>query len=98
MAWREHQPVVMEVETMNGKRKVELFSAGCPACRDTEELVRRLSCPSCDVKVLDMKDEAVSRRARELGIRSVPAVVVDGKVADCCTGRGPGEAALRAVG
>ena len=61
-------------------------------------MVRRLGCPSCDVQVLDMKDKAVARRALELGIRSVPAVVVDGKVADCCAGRGPDEATLRAAG
>jgi hypothetical protein len=89
---------VKEVQTMNGKRKVEFFSAGCLACREAEELVRRMSCPSCEVQILDMKDEAVAGRARELGIRSVPAVVVDGKVADCCVGRGPDEATLRAAG
>ncbi|MCL5965923.1 MAG: thioredoxin family protein [Deltaproteobacteria bacterium] len=83
---------------MNGKRKVEFLGAGCPLCREAEELVRRLSCQSCDVQVLDMKDEAVARRARELGIRSVPAVMVDGKIADCCAGRGPDEATLRAAG
>lgn len=80
------------------KRKVEIFSAECPACREVEEQVRRLSCPSCEVQVLDMKDETVARRARELGIRSVPAVVVDGKVAGCCTGRGPDETTLQAAG
>ncbi len=83
---------------MRGRRKVELFSAGCPACRGAEELVRRMSCPSCEVQVLDMKDEAVARRARALGIRSVPTVVVDGKVAGCCSGRGPEEETLRASG
>lgn len=80
------------------KRRVEIFGAGCPACREAEVLVRSLTCPSCDVQILDMKDEAIARRARELGIRSVPAVVVDGKVADCCAGRGPDEATLRAAG
>jgi glutaredoxin 3 len=88
---------VKEVATMKGQRKVELFSAGCPACREAEELVRRMSCPSCEVQVLDMKDGAVASRAREFGIRSVPAVVVDGKVAECCAGRGPDETTLRAA-
>ena len=83
---------------MNTKRRVEIFSAGCPVCREAEELVRRISCPSCEVKVLDMKDEAVATGARELGIRSVPAVAVDGKVADCCVGHGLDEATLRAAG
>lgn len=45
-----------------------------------------------------MQDAAVASRAKELGIHSVPAVVIDGKLADCCTGRGPDEATLRAAG
>jgi hypothetical protein len=48
--------------------------------------------------VLDMHDPQVAGRANGLGIRSLPAVVIDGKLADCCTGRGPDEATLRAAG
>jgi hypothetical protein len=83
---------------MSGKRTIEIFSAGCPACEDTIALVNRVACPSCEVSVLDMNDPAVARRAKGLGIRSVPAVVVDGALADCCAGRGPKEATLRAAG
>ena len=83
---------------MATKRKIEVFSAGCPACQDTVALVQRVACPSCDVSVLDMNDPKVANRAKGLGIRSVPAVVIDGKLADCCTGRGPEEATLRAAG
>jgi glutaredoxin len=83
---------------MANKRKVEVFSAGCPACQDTVALVQRVACPSCEVSVLDMKDPKVASRAKALGIRSVPAVVIDGKLADCCAGRGPQEATLRAAG
>ena len=79
-------------------RKVEIFSAGCSVCNDTVEVVKRISCPSCDVTVLNMNEQKVAQRARSLGIRSVPAVVVDGKLASCCTGRGPNEADLRAAG
>lgn len=83
---------------MPAKRKVEVFSAGCPACTETVELLDRIACPSCDVTVLDMKNPEVAARARSLGIRAVPAVVIDGELADCCTGRGPEEATLRAAG
>lgn len=83
---------------MAAKRKVEVFSAGCPACQDVVALVKQAACPSCDVSVLDMNDQAVAQRARGLGVRSVPAVVIDGNLADCCTGRGPDEATLRAAG
>lgn len=83
---------------MAEKRKIEVFSAGCPACEQTVQLVRRIACPSCEVTVLDMRKPGVATHAHSLGIRSVPAVVIDGKLADCCTGRGPEEAALRSAG
>ena len=83
---------------MNQKRRVEIFSAGCSVCGDAVALVQRLACDSCEVVVLDMNDAEVAQRARGLGIRSVPAVAVDGQLADCCAGRGPDEAALRAAG
>jgi len=83
---------------MTAKRKIEVFSAGCPACAETIELVNRVACPSCEVSVLDMNRSDVAQRAKGLGIRSVPAVVIDGKLADCCTGRGPQESTLRAAG
>ena len=83
---------------MATKRKIEVFSAGCPACQETITLVKSVACPSCDVSVLDMNDPKVAGRAKKLGIRSVPAVVIDGKLADCCAGRGPVEGTLRAAG
>ncbi len=83
---------------MNTKRKIEVFSAGCSACEETIELVNRLACPSCEVSVLDMNQSEVAERAKSLGLRSVPAVVIDGKLADCCSERGPDEATLRTAG
>ena len=83
---------------MSAKRKIEVFSAGCPACEETIALVNRVTCPSGEVSVLELKDPGVASRAKSLGIRSVPAVVIDGKLADCCAGRGPDEAVLRAAG
>ncbi len=80
------------------QRHIEIFSAGCPACTDTIDLVHRMICGSCTVEVLDMRDAEVAKRARELGIRSVPTVVIDGKLADCCASRGVDEATLRAAG
>ena len=83
---------------MATKRIVEVFTAGCPVCKDAIELVERIACASCDVRVLNMNDDGVSDRARTLGIRTVPAVVVDGELASCCRGAGPTEEALRAAG
>lgn len=83
---------------MAEKRTIEVFSAGCATCEDAIEIIRRAACPSCEVIVHDMKSMSVTRRAKELGIRSVPAVVIEGKLAGCCSGRGVDEAILQAAG
>lgn len=80
------------------RRKIEVFSAGCPACQDAVELVERVAGGSADVSVLDMHEQDVAARAKELGVQSVPAVAIDGRLADCCTGRGVDEATLRNQG
>ncbi len=82
---------------MSAKRKIEIFSAGCPACEETIRMVNQFACPSCDVEVLDMHQQETAAKAKEYGIKSVPAVVIDGKLADCCAGRGVDEATIRAA-
>lgn len=83
---------------MQRKRQIEIFSAGCPACEETIKLVNNIACPSCEITVRDMHQAEVAAKAKEYGIRSVPAVVIDGKLASCCEGRGVDERALRAGG
>lgn len=83
---------------MAATRKIEVFSAGCTVCDDTVALINRIACPSCEVFILDMHKPEAAEKARRYGIRSVPAVVVDGRLADCCAGRGPDERQLRAAG
>lgn len=83
---------------MNIKRKIEVFSAGCPTCQETIKLVNRVACPSCEIIVLDMNHPNVASQAKNLGIRSVPAVVISDKLADCCSGHGPDKTTLRASG
>jgi len=83
---------------MPERRKIEVFSAGCAACTEVIEMVQRAAGSSDEVTVHDMKDINVARRAKSLAIRSVPSVVIDGKLADCCSGRGVDEQVLRAAG
>ena len=83
---------------MNAKRKVEVFSSGCSVCQKTIALVNRIACASCEVTVQDMNNKNVADRAKKLGIRSVPAVVIDGQLLSCCAGSGVDEQALRAAG
>lgn len=80
------------------KRKVEIFSAGCPVCLELVARVDRIACPSCEITVLDMQEAEVAARAKSLGVRSIPAVAIDGVLAGCCENRGPDEATLRAAG
>ena len=83
---------------MEMKRKIEIFSAGCPVCQETIKMVQKMACTDCEVSILDMNDPGVANRAKGLGVGSVPAVSIDGKLADCCAGRGPDEATLKAAG
>jgi glutaredoxin 3 len=66
---------------MDHKRKVEIFSAGCPLCEEVIDVVRREAGSSFEVIVRNMMDARTLARAKELDIRSVPAVVIDGKLA-----------------
>ena len=66
---------------MDHKRKVEIFSAGCALCEEVIDVVRQEVGSSSEVIVRNMMDARTLARAEELGIRSVPAVVIDGKLA-----------------
>jgi thioredoxin-like negative regulator of GroEL len=65
----------------DSKRKVKVFSAGCALCEEVIDVVRREAGSSSEVIVRNMKDARALARAAELGIRSIPAVVVDGRLA-----------------
>ena len=61
-------------------------------------MVKQIACPSCEIEVLDIRQEDIAKRAKEYGVKSVPAVVIDGQLAGCCAGRGASEVTLRAAG
>jgi len=69
------------------KRTVEVFTSGCPICESTVDLVKSLACPSCEVIIYDLtKDpnKEVQHKATLYGIKRIPAVVVAGKLLECC--------------
>lgn len=84
--------------TAEMKRTVEVFTAGCPACSETVDLVRKIACESCEIHVRDMNDADDYERARELGIHRVPAVAINGTLAACCAIGPVSEETLRAEG
>lgn len=83
---------------MAAKRKIEIFSAGCPVCTESIGQIEALACSSCEIEILDLREQEVSERATSLGIRSIPAVLIDGVLAECCSGRGVDMGVLRAAG
>ncbi|MDP3920358.1 MAG: thioredoxin family protein [Candidatus Omnitrophota bacterium] len=84
------------------KRKVEIFTSGCYLCEETVSLVKELACSSCEVEVYDISEpcesEECADKAKAYGINSVPAVVIDGKIAECCKRGKPDREALLAAG
>lgn len=84
------------------KRKVEVFTAGCPLCEDAVKLVKSAACPDCEVVVYDLNKGCSTNECREKAkayeVKRVPAVAVNGRLLDCCK-QGPVTAeALKAAG
>lgn len=63
------------------KRCVEVFTAGCPICDETVKLVKSSVCPSCDLKIYDLREGCTTDecrdKAKRYGVTSVPAVAVN---------------------
>lgn len=93
-------------------RQIDVFSAGCLTChRAIEDVAKFAASEGHELRIHDMHQEQVARRAEELGVRSVPAIAVTAagheakrgefaplhamKLAACCAGRGPEVAAIR---
>jgi hypothetical protein len=80
------------------RRKIEVFSAGCPCCLEAIQAVKAAACSSCAVEVRDMKDPRVAADAKRYGINRVPAIVIDGRLADCCASGPVDLSVLRSMG
>jgi hypothetical protein len=80
---------------MNPKHKIEIFSAGCATCKETIEMARKIARADHDIQIHDMHQHDVASRAKQHGIRSLPAVMIDGQLAGCCVGRGVDERVIR---
>lgn len=81
------------------RRKVEIFSAGCQTCRRTIDQLREQIDPRHEIVIHDMQgDDAAVTKAEAFGIRTVPAVIVDGHLLACCKNTGPTLRELHAAG
>jgi len=84
------------------KRKVEVFTSGCPLCEPVIELVNKVACPSCEVIIYDLNkasnDNIGREKAKEYGVSRVPSVAVDAKLLECCKTGTVSEQVLREAG
>ncbi len=84
--------------TTRTKKRIDFFSAGCSLCEDALRTVRVLACDSCDITVFDVKSDAGKSKAKSYGVTRVPAVAVDGRLADCCNQGAVNADTLRKLG
>lgn len=65
--------------------KIEVFTAGCHLCTETMEMIQQAKCGECTVTEYDIREKCESeiclKKAKEYGIKAVPTIVVDGKIA-----------------
>ncbi len=63
------------------KRKIEVFSAGCPLCNETLELVKN-AVNDCGCEVIERRCSGTEccDEAKQYGVRAMPTVVVDGRI------------------
>ncbi len=84
----------------HSKRRIEVFTAGCPVCQPQVEAILAAACAHCEVVVHDLSGgdpEGVALAAR-YSVRRMPAVVIDGRLASCCEVGSPDLGTLRAEG
>lgn len=63
------------------KRKIEVFSAGCPLCDETLKLVKE-SVSSCGCEVIERRcpEGELCAEAKQYGVQTMPTVVVNGQI------------------
>ncbi len=70
------------------KRQVEIFTANCPVCDPLVSMVKALSCDQCEIIIYDLvkqyEDKTCLDKLKEYRIKKVPAIVVNGKLLNCC--------------
>lgn len=67
---------------MKKHHTVEIFSADCPLCRETIQLVKEADCcKNSEIVVHTCNGEECCAPAKKYSIQAVPSIVVDGTLA-----------------
>lgn len=63
------------------QRTIEVFTAGCPVCSETLDLVKRAT-KDCGCSVVEKRctEKSAYDEAKAYGIKAMPSIVVDGVV------------------
>jgi len=72
------------------KRKIEVFTAGCPVCKPLVELVQSMACSNCEVEVYDLSKqtdpEFYTDKLKQYKVTVLPTVIVNGQKVDIAEG------------
>jgi glutaredoxin 3 len=83
---------------MSRTMRIELYSSGSENCHRTYELIQDMIAKHCNVyciiKIHDFTIPEVVEQAKKLGIKSVPAVVINGKLLKESIGKVPKKYAI----
>ena len=80
------------------KRIIEVFTAECSLCDSILREVEKLACSSCEITVVSTRSPEGAARAMEMGVKSVPAIAIDGSLPACCQTKGVSLEALKHLG
>lgn len=62
------------------KRRIEVFTADCPLCKETLSLLRQEACSECEIIEQRCSGDECCGPAKGYGIKAVPTIVADGKI------------------
>ncbi len=69
-----------------------------PIYEETTKLVNQIVCPSCEITIYDLNNRDGINRARELGVKSLPAIAVNDKLLEYSSELDLSETVLRQSG
>ena len=75
------------------RRKIEVFTAGCPVCNPVVDLVRSFANGEFyEVIVYDLvkqfENKEIVFKVEEYGIKRLPSIAVNGQLLSCCKNNG----------
>jgi len=63
-------------------RTIEIFSAGCPLCKEVTDIILIGKCERCKQIVYDIDsiNDDTKIKMKDYGIKAIPTTIIDGKI------------------